>query len=93
MVSTSEEEGDVVLCGGVVVCWELGLVLGGPAAGFGGLSCCGCWLDSGAVPAIALSCPRQECHAGKTANVVSNRKSDFSITLISPSPDESVGPE
>src|SRR5271170_1129301 len=53
-VSTSENEGNVVLGGGVIVCCELGLVLGGIAAGFCGLSCCDCWLDSGAPPAIAL---------------------------------------
>src|SRR5271154_3893518 len=59
IVSTSEAEGDAVLDGGVVVCCELGLVLGGIAAGFCGVPCCGCWLASGASPAIEVSCPRQ----------------------------------
>jgi hypothetical protein len=90
MVSSSVDEGDVVLGGGLVVCCELGLVL---ATGFCELTCCACWLDSGTPPAIVLSCPRQQCHAGKTAKPVSDSRSDLSMTLIAPSPDGSVGPE
>lgn len=47
-MSSSVDEGDVVLGGGVVVCCELGLVLGDVATGFCELTCLGCWLDSGA---------------------------------------------
>jgi hypothetical protein len=82
-----------VLGGGVVVCCEPGLVLGDVATGFCELTSCNCWLGSDVSRAITISCPQQESHAGKTAKVVSNRKCDFSMTLISPSPDESVGHE
>src|SRR5712672_1699465 len=87
MVSTSEEEGDVVFGGGVGVCCELGLVSGDVATGFCELTCCGCWLDSGASRVIAESCPRQKCHAGKTENVISDSESDLKMTLIIASSD------
>ena len=82
-----------MLAGVVVDCCELGLVLGDAAAGFCELSCCVCWLDSGASPAIAMSCPQQWCHAGKITKAVSDRRSDLRMTLISLSMDGSVGPE
>src|SRR5271168_4912566 len=93
MVSTSEAEGDAAPAGGVGVCCELELALGVVPVGCCELACCGCWISVDITVAGVVSCPRQECPAGKPAKVLSNRKSDLSITLISPSPDESVGPE
>ena len=43
--------------------------------------------------AAALSCPRQECHAGKTARVTSDRKTDLRMTLMSLIAPRSVGHE
>jgi hypothetical protein len=77
----------VVLSSRAVACCELGLAFGDVAIGFCEPTCCGCWIDSGAAPAIVVSCPQQACHASKTGKAVSDSNSDLNMTLIVPSPD------
>jgi hypothetical protein len=76
------DEGDVPLGGGVVVCWELGVVFGVVPVGFCGLPCCGCWLASSDSWEGVLSWPPQECHAGKAARVIIDSRTDLRMTLM-----------
>ncbi len=65
-----------------VSCCGPGLVLGVVPVGCCELSCCGCRISSEIVVAGMLPCPWQECHAGKTARLITDSKTDLRMTLM-----------